>query len=347
MAVSDDLADAAIAHQIDLLRFDAGIRRRVVSLLQDMEREIVDRLTSGDALTDYSRERLNSQLAQIRASVDRYYTEMATMTAAEIQGLAQVTAAWQLQTINTAVGFELAQTISPESVLARLADQTLIMGAPQRDWWSRQSGDLQFRFTTALRMGVGTGETNRQIVARVKPLFDASEAQASALVRTSVQTVAGAARDDTFQANADIMAGKQQVSTLDTRTSDICMAYSGAVWDMENRPIRGNRLPWNGGPPRHFNCRSTVIPILKSFKELGIELPELPAARIRASMDGEVAAGLTFDDFLRKRSTAQQDEMLGVGRADLWRRGQITLTQLLDQRGNPLSLEQLRKKYGG
>jgi hypothetical protein len=37
--------------------------------------------------------------------------------------------------------------------------------------------------------------------------------------------------------------------------------------------------------------------------------------------------------------------MLGKGRAELWRDGKITLQQLLDQRGNPLTLQQLRQRY--
>ena len=70
------------------------------------------------------------------------------------------------------------------------------------------------------------------------------------------------------------------------------------------------------------------------------------APRTRASMDGSVAQDLTFDQFLKNKPPAFADEMLGKGRADLWRSGKITLSQLLDQRGNPLTLTQLENKYG-
>jgi hypothetical protein len=58
-----------------------------------------------------------------------------------------------------------------------------------------------------------------------------------------------------------------------------------------------------------------------------------------------VAADLSFSDFLKGKPTEFVDEMLGKGRAQLWRDGKITLSQLLDQRGNPLTLQQLRDKY--
>lgn len=40
-----------------------------------------------------------------------------------------------------------------------------------------------------------------------------------------------------------------------------------------------------------------------------------------------------------------QDEQLGAGRAALWRKGTITLEQLLSLDGNPLTLAQLEKRY--
>jgi hypothetical protein len=60
-------------------------------------------------------------------------------------------------------------------------------------------------------------------------------------------------------------------------------------------------------------------------------------------MDGVVAADLTFDQFLKSKPPEFADKMLGKGRAELWRSGKITLNQLLDQRGNPLTLAQLKR----
>lgn len=344
MGVADRLADVAVARQIDLLRFDASVRARVIALLGDLEREIVRRLSEGGELTTFARERLNQQLADIRGVVDGYYSRISAASAAELQGLAQGEAEWLLTATNRAVGVDIASAMPAAAQLARLADDTMVQGAVMRDWWARQSQDTAFRFATEIRMGVGTGETNSKIVARVRRALDVSRQHAEALTRTAVQQVASAARQDTLQANADIVAGQQQVSTLDSRTTDICMAYSGGVWDLEGKPIRGTKLPFNGGPPRHWNCRSTLIPVLKSFRELGADFDDMPA-RSRASMDGQVAGDLSFADWLKSKPPGFADDMLGKGRADLWRAGTITLQQLLDQSGRPLSLEQLRARY--
>ena len=60
------------------------------------------------------------------------------------------------------------------------------------------------------------------------------------------------------------------------------------------------------------------MPITKTFRELGIDIPE-PGGGERASADGPVKASITFEEFLERMGTAFQDETLGPGRAQLWR----------------------------
>jgi hypothetical protein len=135
-----------------------------------------------------------------------------------------------------------------------------------------------------------------------------------------------------------------QISTLDDRTSDICIAYDGAIWNLDGEPIDGTNLPFNGGPPRHWNCRSVLSPVTKSWQEMGIKAKELSTGA-RAALDGEVPAETKFGDWLERRSEAEQDRILGTGKAELWRSGKISLSQLVDMRGKPLTLDQLESKY--
>jgi hypothetical protein len=114
------------------------------------------------------------------------------------------------------------------------------------------------------------------------------------------------------------------------------------AWELDGTPI-GDALPFNGGPPRHFNCRSTLIPVLRSFEELGLgktKLDSIPPGT-RASMDGQIAADTTFAQWLGTKTPAFQDKLLGPARAKLWRGNKITLNQLVDMRGNPMTVEQL------
>jgi hypothetical protein len=60
-------------------------------------------------------------------------------------------------------------------------------------------------------------------------------------------------------------------------------------------------------------------------------------------MDGQVAQALTYEGWLKTKSGAFQKEVLGPGKWQLWQDGQIGLKDLIDQRGRPLTLEELKQ----
>ena len=115
--------------------------------------------------------------------------------------------------------------------------------------------------------------------------------------------------------------------------------YSGLVYDLEVE----SDASYIANGVAVSNCRSTSVPVLKSFRELGIDLDEVPLST-RASMDGQIAEDTTFEGFLSRRTVAEQGEVLGVGRAKLWRDGEISFRDLVDGNGRPLTLEELRAR---
>lgn len=149
---------------------------------------------------------------------------------------------------------------------------------------------------------------------------------------------ANAARLATFRKMDDILLGVRQISTLDSHTCIICIAYEGAEWDLEGNPINGTVLPFNDGPPRHYACRSVLV---------GISNNAILRNRkgTRASDQGQIDRKTTFDQFLQMKTVTYQNDMLGEGRAELWRQGRIRCRDLLDERGHILSLKELEARY--
>lgn len=148
---------------------------------------------------------------------------------------------------------------------------------------------------------------------------------------------------DFYSANDDVLKGYQSLTVLDGKTSDICISYSGSKYDINFKPI-GNSKPYRP-TPRHFRCRSTHIPILKTWRELGIDEDELPTGT-QSSDAGYLPQDYTFNDFLKTKTKEYQNDVLGVGRAQLWRDGKITLSQLVNQQGRSLSLKELKAISG-
>lgn len=373
MSSKDDaLADEIIVRQLNLFRFTNSERMRVLALLRNMEEELVHLLTNnGDQLTDIGREDKARLLRQAQAVIDDYYTQTADSTGQHLGELGQLEAKTFATGLESALQGAITPSLPTAAVMRKLVDNTLIQGAPSADWWARQSGDLQFRFKNAVAQGLAQSETNDQIIRRIRGKYvgyqmvdgervnqyaggvlDATRANAAALVQTSVAQVAASARKETMLANLDVISGIRQISTLDGHTTPICIAYSQAAWKLPGyQPIAPNTLPYNGGVARHWNCRSVEVCITKTFKELGIDLPEFnPSTTTRSATGGPVAADMSFSAFLKRqeqKGPAFVDDLLGPGRAQLWRDGKITLRQLVDQNGAPLSLAELRKRYGG
>lgn len=356
-SANEALADRARIHSVDLLRYEAGVRRDILKQLERLERDLIDRLRlagvegTQDGLTVFQRQRIDLLLTSVTETIRTAYRGMDTSMADELADLAVIESEWVARGLNVGLGVETLTVLPTPSLLRAAASDAVILGAPSREWWSRQAGDLVERFSDEVRQGVIAGEPNSKIVQRVRGtraagyrngIMSVTRRHAEALVRSSVQAISTEARLLTMQENSDVVKGMEQLSTLDSKTSDICIAYAGKAWDLEGKPI-GHKLPFNGGTPRHFNCRSTMVPILKSFRELGVNRDEIPVGS-RASLDGQVPADLSFQEFLSGKSEAFQVDLLGAGRAELWRSGKISLTDLVDQRGRPLSLEQLRER---
>jgi hypothetical protein len=345
------VAERFISHQIDLLRLGAYTTAQAVEHIEALGREL-ERILMDPRITTFKRDRLTRLIRQAAQVIDEHYTKIAAEVHSTLQGVARVEAVASVSALRPVAGtllVSLQANLPPQQFLKKLFSRSLIYGARSATWWKRQAKDTQIRFANAVRAGVLANETNPQIVARVMGtpitpgVLKTSRANARTLVHASIQQVANDARLATFRQMGDLVKGVRQLSTLDSRTTDVCIAYSGNEWNLSGVPMGRTRLPFNGGPPRHWGCRSVLVPITKTFRELGISMPELGRISPRyASADGPT--DVTMRQWLESRTREQLDEQLGKGRARLFRSGKITVQDLVDGRGNPLTLAQLERR---
>jgi hypothetical protein len=127
-----------------------------------------------------------------------------------------------------------------------------------------------------------------------------------------------------FQENADVVQGWAILVTFDDRTCSICMALSGAAFDLEGDPLPGSpfphRLP-SDGLPIHFGCRCIATPIL-----IGEKPPD----------------DLSFEDWLEEQPEEEQKDILGPRWWAAWKSGELkSLRDRIDQRGRAITLRQL------
>jgi SPP1 gp7 family putative phage head morphogenesis protein len=205
----------------------------------------------------------------------------------------------------------------------------------------------------SLRQGYILGKTTDQMVkellgSEALNYFDGNLRKARTsmerIVRTSFSHMSGVARDEVYSKNDDLVKGYKWVSTLDSRVSPFCISMDGKCWyyDKENVPSGVSLMPHQIKPPGHYGCRSTTVPIIKSWKELGINISEAPEGT-RSSLDGYVPASTTYAEWFDKAGADVQKEVLGAERFKMYQAGEMKVTQFMKD-GSWLSLEQLKQR---
>ena len=86
-----------------------------------------------------------------------------------------------------------------------------------------------------------------------------------------------------------------------------------------------------------------VVPTLTAtFKDFESELPK----STQSSMSGQVSGDINFNQWLKSQPKKTIEDALGVGRADMFLDGKITMSQLINQQGRTLTIKELKEKYG-
>lgn len=371
--VSDELLDDLVPHVVDTLAYSESVREaallELANLGEHLEQQISENVPSEDTMPTVRMQRAEALQTSVQKTVGSAYSNIAKGTQQMLIPFAKQEAEFVKGMTERVFGFDLLSAGLSSKRLEAVAKSVLVEGSPLEDWWNKQSADTSQRVMGRIRTGILAGETNQQMVRAVRGgfigtrevrdadgkkkklrvyqggLMDTSTREATTIVRTAVQQVSNDALMATYAENQDVLRGVQAIVTLDGRTSKICISRSGGAWDFEGNPLPEStvKIPFPGQPPWHPNCRSALLPIVREFSELlGIpDLPDYPKGT-RASMDGQVAGDLTYEEWLKTKPESFQRKVLGRGRYELWKDGQLSLTQLVDPTGRALTLKELR-----
>jgi SPP1 gp7 family putative phage head morphogenesis protein len=121
----------------------------------------------------------------------------------------------------------------------------------------------------ALLQGVSNGETLDEIMGRIREIFkpyveesrDAAgvllePSRLETIVRTNLTDVYNQGRMVQGAQAEEYLEGWQYSAILDSRTTEVCKHMDGKVFLADDKRAMALR------PPRHFNCRSLMVPIV-------------------------------------------------------------------------------------
>lgn len=361
-SANDRLQDAAIGAAIDQRQYSNNVVRRVIAALNRADARLAAALT--EALErmpadSYTVERLEVMLQSVRTLNAEAYTAAMAELQAGMQGMAQAA--------TTAQTAALTQSI-PAAVLARhplvgvtfeqayaAAMSRPFQGRLLSGWAANVEASRMTAVRNAIRTGYMDGLTTDQIVRNIRGtrakgyadgVLERGRREVQTVVQTALAHTAQTARGELYGANADLIKALKWSATLDLRTSEVCRPRDGKLYTPDTHKPVGHSLTWLGGPGRaHWNCRSVEVPVLKSWRELGFDMDDFPPGT-RASMDGQTPADTSYLDWLGRQSAARQDQVLGPERGKLYRAGKVTLSEMYDDKGRFLTLEELLRRLG-
>lgn len=186
------------------------------------------------------------------------------------------------------------------------------------------------KVANAIREGFTSGLKTDEIAKTLSGVIDNERHNAMTLARTLTNHTAAQARGLFMQENDDVLDGYRWVSTLDSRTTLLCGGLDGKQFQLD--------APDSPMPPAHYNCRSTIVPVVKAEYTMGRDIETT-----RTAETGYESYKTTYEEWLRRQPKEFQDDVLGEERGAIFRKGNLTLDKFVDQRGKTLTLDQLRK----
>lgn len=354
------LQDKAINHAHDLHRYSVGVIQRMIAVLNRSDTALTAQLT--EALMRLDREsftvqHLEAVLASVKAVNARAYAALLDALRPEMHGLAGVEAASQVAAFKAAIP-AIVQIQAPVAAISAQQVYAAALSRPfqgrlLKDWGANLADARMTLIRNTVRQGYVQGQTTSEIIQKIRGtramkyadgLLDRPRHEVAAVVQTALSHTAQTARQQMTDANADLIKATMWLSTLDTRTTTICRVRDGLNYTPDTHKPIGHSIPWGEGPGRiHFNCRSVSVPVLKSWRELGIDMADMPPGT-RASMDGQVPADQTYAQWFAKQSAARQEEILGPMRYQLMKQGKVSYDQFYNNKGQWYTLAELASR---
>jgi SPP1 gp7 family putative phage head morphogenesis protein len=338
-SVNESLRDRLIRHQIYLERFKAHaakeLRKDIAAPLDDMAVRIRERLEGTRFYSVKPDPQMSEMIALMAADLAQRVENNNIKT---LNDLAAVELAWVVGVYREETAFAVDFTTPSLRTIEVAARGVPFSGLTLKQWHETLAQATQRSLTQAAQRAVVNGATIPNLMREIRGtrafafkdgILETTRRQAETIARTAIQHITNQARYEFFQENADLLKGLQFVATLDGRTTIQCAALDGKVFPLNKGPR----------PPLHANCRSKMVGVLKSAKELGIkDLPE----DTRVSMDGQVPASKTYGQWLRAQSNTVQDSVLGPARAKLFRDGGLQIEQFVGKDYTPMTLQELK-----
>lgn len=188
---------------------------------------------------------------------------------------------------------------------------------------------------------------NNNIPSYASSVFHICEVDSVNQIKTSIRTYQKLLRervevktDEYFLKNGGkSFLGYKTISTLDSRTTPVCIALNNTFYPKEEYPTRQD-IPHP--VPRHFNCRSVIVRVFEDD-----DFSDSTRSSNGDKGGEQLEANISFEAFLRQNPQTAKD-ILGEKRYAFWQANKINIKSFVDIDKNKFfSIDEINRRFAG
>ncbi|QQN40321.1 minor capsid protein [Acinetobacter sp. CS-2] len=353
------LLDALTQHQAYLYRASSQNVNDLIKVFDKLSNEqllkfgdLLENLTESErkalqGLNFSSKAKASRNIEEIKATLNEWFSSLNT----------QMSEIFEQSAIALAV-YEASYTIALMGETLQVDGEKLYQKAKKMPFSGGQLVDYLFadiaenlrkKVEYVIRDGISQGQTNQQIINRIKGrksldykdgLLQSERYVIERQVRTARSHVSNTSYLQTYEALG--FTHIKFVSVLDGRSSFTCANLDQTMWKIDDPKIRR--------PPLHPNCRSTLIGVdadgnlggVRPFVADERKIKNIPKDE-RDGIIGQVEANTKFSDWFKDQGDDFQRNWLGSTRFELYKKSDFPIDKFVDPIGRKYTLDELRK----
>lgn len=355
LEIQQAIIDALNQHNSYLQRLSSNSINEILNHFDDLSlemlkqlRDLLDDLNDAEKAILTSGKYTTASLKEIQGVMKNWQQSVSTVLP-EILDISMIA----LASYESAYIYKLANRRAPaisSKTLLYKAKKTPYAGGQLLDYiFPNVAESVRKKTEYIIRDGVSNGQTNQEIIQRIKGTkvrnyADGLLNQTRNVIDAEVRTARAHISNNTYVETWRTLGFEftKDIATLDGRTTPICASRDGRVQKLDANHQR---------PPYHFRCRTVQVGCDKDGDLAGIRpyvsdkraVKKIPKDQ-RESKIGQVDANLTYKEWFARQDESFQKEWLGPSRYKLYSEGGFSIDKFVDPlSGKAFTLKELRK----
>lgn len=305
---------------------------------------------------DARRSELNMLIKQIEEVIDANMSDVGEQLFLDLDEFAEYETQFQAKAIGAAAGKSLALPAVEQVIAAAIAspvDMGKAGAVNLKPWLNNITRKQKEYISGQLKIGYANGLTTQDIISSIvgtkskgysDGALELSRKNVATLTRTAINHYATTARHLVYEKNKRVIIGYVWISTLDSRTSDVCLSRD------KKRYIYGESEVFDK-PPAHPSCRSSTFGLVKGKDESDGQRASKGAELVDGKLKSDpkpVSSRLDYMNWLKEQPAEFQDDVLGVTKGKIFRNAGLTPDEfrrvLVTESGRTLTIKELAEK---